>query len=106
MREIHPLTAGVLFYAACEIIRNAARYGRPADRPLNLRIGIEWQDGAEIAIEDDGVGLEGGRTSDEGSGQGLALHSTMLAVIGGTLTVESVPNAYTRVTLRLPQTAN
>jgi signal transduction histidine kinase len=70
MREIHPLTAGVLFYAAREIIRNAARYGRPADRPLNLRIRIARQDGAEITIEDDGVGLEGGRTSDEGVGKG------------------------------------
>ena len=41
--------------------------------------------------------------SDAGNGQGVALHSMMMAVIGGTLTVESVPNAYTRVTLTLPR---
>jgi hypothetical protein len=40
--------------------------------------------------------------SSEGSGQGLGLHGTMMAVIGGALTAESVPGAYTRVTLTLP----
>jgi chemotaxis protein histidine kinase CheA len=37
-----------------------------------------------------------------GSGQGLALHSTLLAVIGGSLSVESEPGVYTRVRIRLP----
>ena len=54
-----------------------------------------------IQVEDDGVGLHTG-TSTGGGGQGLALHSTMLAVVGGTLDVESVPGEHTRVTVRLP----
>lgn len=37
-----------------------------------------------------------------GSGQGLALHSTMMAVVGGSLAVESAPGEYTRVVLSLP----
>jgi nitrogen-specific signal transduction histidine kinase len=37
-----------------------------------------------------------------GSGQGLALHSTLLAVIGGSLSVESEVGAYTRVRIYLP----
>jgi len=40
-----------------------------------------------------------------GSGQGLALHSTLLAVVGGTLAVESLPGAYTRILLTLPPAA-
>jgi signal transduction histidine kinase len=102
---IPPLTAEVLFYAAREAMRNAARYGRGRDaaRPLHLRLELAWRDGLEITIEDDGVGLGVAEDSNAGSGQGLALHSTMMAVVGGTLAVESLPDAYTRVSLTLPQ---
>jgi signal transduction histidine kinase len=101
---IPTLTAEVLFYAAREAVRNAARHGRREEStPLHLRIGVTQRNGLEITIEDDGVGLGAGSASDPGSGHGLALHSTMMAVVGGTLAVESAPGAYTRVTLRLPQ---
>jgi signal transduction histidine kinase len=105
--SIPPLTAEVLFYAAREAIRNAARHGRHSDaeRRLNLRLAIAQRDGLEITVEDDGVGIGTTTRSGQGGGQGLALHSTMMAVVGGTLAVESAPDAYTRVTLRLPQAA-
>jgi signal transduction histidine kinase len=121
------LTAEVLFYAAREAIRNAARYGRGGnpDRSLHLRVEATWHDlladsllpGAsaptgqralagqralEIVIEDDGVGLSGAEGTNGGGGQGLALHSTMMAVVGGSLAVEGVPDTYTRVSLTLP----
>ena len=54
-------------------------------------------------IEDDGVGIVAGERSTGGSGHGLALHTTMMAVVGGTLTVESERDRYTRVVLVLPQ---
>ena len=94
-------------YAAREAIRNAARYGRNgnAGRPLHLAVSVCWRDGLEIAIEDDGVGLGAAEPSGVGSGQGLALHTTMMAIVGGTLTAESVPGSYTRVSLALPQSA-
>jgi signal transduction histidine kinase len=102
-RAIPTLTAEVLFYAAREAVRNAARHGRGEDdAPLHLCIAATQRDGLEITIEDDGVGLGAGSSSDPGSGHGLALHSTMMAVVGGTLAVESAPGAYTQVTLRLP----
>ena len=54
-----------------------------------VQVTCESEDNAlRITIEDDGVGLGLARDSDA-SGQGLALHSTMMAVVGGTLTVES-----------------
>jgi signal transduction histidine kinase len=109
-RAVPVLTAEVLFYAAREVIRNAACYGRGEDaaRQLHLRVEVAWRDGLEILIEDDGVGLEvaegtNGGGVRRGSGQGLALHSTMMAVVGGTLAVESVPGEYTRVSLTLPR---
>lgn len=102
-QTIPALTAEVLFYAAREGVRNAARHGRvDASSPLQLKICVSWRDGLELVIEDNGVGLTTGSSERGGSGQGLALHSTMMAVVGGTLAVESIPGAYTRVTLSLP----
>jgi signal transduction histidine kinase len=106
------LSAEVLFYAAREAMRNAARYGRGGDaaRPLHLQVGVAWRrpaegaddGGLEILIQDDGVGTGVEDGAGRGGGQGLALHSTMMAVIGGTLAVESAPDRYTRVWLTLP----
>lgn len=128
--DISPLAGEVIYYAAREAIRNSARYARPSNsnEALHLKIAALWNDGLEILVEDDGVGI--GRTTGEsranaaangngsngnghapkaeaqgpkqGSGQGLALHSTMMAVVGGSLAVESAPGEYTRVVLSLP----
>lgn len=109
--QLPALTAEVLMFAAREAIRNAARYGRNGDaaRPLNLCVAMRWHEGLEIMVEDDGVGLDGtarlAQTNPAGAGHGLALHGTMMAVLGGTLTTESVPAAYTRVSLTLPRHA-
>jgi signal transduction histidine kinase len=101
------LTHEVLFYAARESIRNAGRHGRAGQpqRPLHLTIIVVMQNGLSICIEDDGVGFETPKSSNGSSGQGLALHSAMLAIIGGRLDVDSVPNRYTRVILTLPVAA-
>ncbi|MBN1954587.1 MAG: hypothetical protein JW900_06000 [Anaerolineae bacterium] len=104
-RAIPPLTAEVLFYAAREAIRNAARHGRGQERsrPLSLSIGIQWREELQVVVEDDGVGFSPSAATAAGTGHGLALHSTMMAVVGGTLAVESAAGAYTRVLLTLPQ---
>jgi signal transduction histidine kinase len=106
LRGLPPLTAEVIFYAAREAMRNAARHGRSAGnaKPLHLRLSASCADHLTLTIEDDGVGLrlDSAAATDGGSGQGLALHSTMMAVIGGSLAVESQAGAYTRVMLSLP----
>ncbi|MDB5034503.1 MAG: hypothetical protein JWQ98_1744 [Chlorobi bacterium] len=101
---LSPLAADTIYYAAREAIRNAARYGRGDEGhgALRLLVEIRARSGFEIAIEDDGVGMDRTRGSAKGTGQGLALHSTMMAVVGGSLSVESAPGRYTRVLLRLP----
>jgi signal transduction histidine kinase len=100
-RDLSPLSGEVVFYAAREAIRNAALHGRVANRSLHLRVMMSWNGGLEITIEDNGAGLEAGESS--GSGHGLALHTTMMAVIGGSLTVESQPTKYSRVIIALPE---
>lgn len=101
--KIPTLTAEVLFYAAREAVRNAAKYGRDAnsERPFYLTMRLKWQNGLAIEVEDNGIGL-GTAVNGHGSKQGLALHSTMMAVVGGSLAVDSTPYQFTRVQLTLP----
>jgi signal transduction histidine kinase len=100
--RIPPLATETLYYAAREVIRNAARHGsgnQPAHK-LRLEIRVTNGDPFCISIEDNGVGIGSGQQA--GSGQGLALHSTAMAIIGGSLEVESQPGKFTQVRLMLP----
>jgi len=136
LRELSPLVAEVVFYAAREAMRNSARYGRGANDtnngevqgevqpetalPLHLSISAHRnQNNIEIAIEDNGVGLHSNiglhsnnrspkvTQSAGGSGQGLILHGTMMAVVGGALAIQngrmqSPMGQGTRVVLTVP----
>src|SRR5690606_24051767 len=90
LSALPPLTVEVLFYAAREAIRNAARYGRgsEADRPLHLRIAASAAPDLRLLIEDNGVGIQPASKEQGGSQQGVALHRALLAIVGGTLAVE------------------
>jgi signal transduction histidine kinase len=103
-QTLSPLMAEVLYYAAREAIRNAAKHGRPGEQnhPLHLTIQIIDDNGLHIQIEDDGKGISAEKTITGEKGQGLALHSTMMAVVGGELTIESEPGEFTRISLVLP----
>jgi signal transduction histidine kinase len=117
-QKVDALSAGVIYYAAREAVRNAARHGRDPDSrsPFTLTVTVRRpaeadrilpaDDGElQILIEDNGQGLAGQSFSGANGGQGLLLHSTMMAIIGGTLAVTSAPGAYTRVTLAFPNSA-
>lgn len=103
-RDLPPYKAEVLFYAAREALRNAAKHAgwQQAAAPLYLRIRARWHDGFELSIEDNGRGVGGSGDAQRGSGQGLTLHSTLMAVIGGSLEMESTPGVSTCVILRIP----
>lgn len=113
--ELPGLTAGVIYYAAREAIRNAARHGREpaAERPFVLTISAREPAGQDpvlphdaqelqIIIEDNGQGLGGAEIPGKEGGQGLVLHSTLMAIIGGTLAVSSSSGEFTKVTLAFP----
>ncbi|TAK31637.1 MAG: hypothetical protein EPO21_17035 [Chloroflexota bacterium] len=97
------LVAEVTFRAAREAIRNAARHGRGEDvgRPLHLAITMARDDGLILTVVDNGVGLRAPAVN-AGTGQGLVLHSTIMAVIGGTLSAMATPGMGTRVILTFP----
>ena len=96
----------VLLGAVREATRNAAVHGRGnrLDQGLHLAITITRQKDLTIAVYDDGVGLDHSvnQCRQAGSGSGLALHSTMLAIVGGYLTVESPAHGGTEVRITVP----
>jgi anti-sigma regulatory factor (Ser/Thr protein kinase) len=112
---VDDLVGEVVVGAAREAIRNAATHGRGghAHRPLRLEIGLcvteeravgesEGEAGEiTLTIQDNGVGLGAAQRSRVGNkregGNGLSLHSTLLAMVGGYLAVESSTNGGTVV---------
>jgi signal transduction histidine kinase len=98
---LSPVAAETLYYAARELVRNAAKHAHPAEQPNRLRLEIAARvaDGQiQITIEDNGAGFN----PEPGAGQGLALHSTLMAIVGGSLSLETIPGQMTRVQLAVP----
>ena len=99
--RLRALDAEVIFYAVRELARNAAHHGRqtPGQR---LALTVTVRGGAELVIEvqDDGQGMDAPADS-QGSGQGLALHAGMLAVVGGALSIMPGEDGGTRAAIRL-----
>ena len=80
--RLSALRAEVTFYAVREVVRNAARHGcRRDDTALTLHVTVKADADLVITVEDNGMGSEGA-ANDAGAGQGLALHTGMLAVVG------------------------
>ncbi len=111
-KALPPLVAEVVYAAAREGIRNAARHGQGDNGQyrLCLRVAVRSSDqgGLRLTLEDNGVGLEGRSAGDgdqTGGGHGLALHSTLMAVVGGSLALSSQPGQPTRLVLELPRSA-
>jgi len=106
VQTLSPLALEVFFGAAREAVRNAARHGRGSDpsRALRLRLTFTATDSITAVIQDNGVGLQYASASPAGAGQGVALHSAMLAVLGGAWLMDGTPDG-TRVTLSLSQEA-
>ncbi len=105
IQNLSPLVVEVIYSAAREVIRNAAHHARSKNEQdkLNLSIAAAWKDGLELVIEDNGQGITSSKNSSETGGQGLALHGTLMAIIGGSLASESVGGEYTRIILFVPE---
>jgi signal transduction histidine kinase len=96
-RNLPLFVVEVLFFAARELIRNAARHGRgdSSSRELHLCVTMEVASGPTgelvLSIEDDGVGFpssdETVHPADVRGGQGLRFHSAMLTAVGAQMQV-------------------
>ncbi len=104
---ISPAIAELIFAAVQEALRNAARHARGADihRHLRLTFKAAWKpakSSLEISVADNGVGLASADSSTTGTGGGLLTHSTLLAIAGGSLTIQSAPDEGVLVRIALP----
>jgi signal transduction histidine kinase len=110
--RLRPEAAETLCYAARELVRNAAKHARPAvveattaagQRP-RLEIAASADDGQfRLTVADNGSGRFEPSGDAPGTGQGLALHSTLMAIVGGSLALESVAGEMTRGVLTVPR---
>jgi len=94
----------VIYYAVREAIRNSALHAIPVvgDEKVTLAICITTNAEINIVVQDNGGGVKNGKDPSKGTGQGLAIHSTLMELIGGRLSVESEPGSFTRVSLNCP----
>jgi signal transduction histidine kinase len=112
----------VIFYAAQEAIRNAARHARGGNtnRKLNLFVSIERDPDLKIVVADDGVGVTkhlprpstsadsslhsesaSAQDANDYSGSGLMFHRMMLTIVGGTLSIEDRSGGGTQVVIEM-----
>ena len=98
--SLPPLKAETLYFAGRELVRNAARHARPQDGEYcRLKVAATSQDGQlRVMVEDNGNGWDGCAAQ----GHGLELHTALMAIAGGSLSVEPVGSAGTRGMLILP----
>ncbi len=98
-RELPLFAAEVIYFAAREVARNAARYARGGDssRRLTFILALKQPPAGklQLRLSDDGVGLNNaalGEDSPSGTGSGLRIHSAMLAAVGATLELGPAPS--------------
>ncbi len=123
---LSPLVADLLLGATLEAVRNAGRHARGGDlhRQLTLRVALAADEGwVSSVVSDDGVGLQSevtgqrapspeeaaigaspdGEPTTPGARSGLLTHGALVALIGGTLSVQSQPEVGTTVITRVPR---
>ena len=99
---LEPVALEVIYYAVRELFRNILRYAKSPERKLEVKVSLSFSNSIlELVIEDNGKGISTTTEHRAGAGQGLVLHSTMMAVIGGALIKETHPEEFTRVRLIL-----
>jgi len=90
--ELDPQVAAGVYFCCVEALQNIAKHARAS----NVRIDIQSGDGElRFAISDDGIGFSQAGAVD--SVGGLAKLAERVAVLGGSLVVESAPGLGTRI---------
>jgi two-component system NarL family sensor kinase len=99
--EPSPHVTALLYRAAQEAIRNAARHS--GARQVDLSVSRQdkvW----ELIVDDDGMGMAAGRVEARREEGHLGLHALgeLLVDAGGSLALHSAPDAGTRVEIKVP----
>jgi signal transduction histidine kinase len=90
-----------LYRISQEALRNVTKHSRA--RRVTLELSRD-SSGLRLRIFDDGVGFDSGRMI-QGKGLGLTSMKERLAVIGGSLSIQSAPGKGTDLEIRIPAQA-
>jgi signal transduction histidine kinase len=95
------VTAGLLFRAAQETLRNVATHS--GARQVDIKVAVQART-VRLVIDDDGRGFDGDLLAERSGGGhfGLRALSDLIAGAGGRLVVRSAPAAGTRVEVEVP----
>lgn len=86
--------ATCLYRVAQESLRNVSRHAKAKQVQVQLR---RMRNGLQLMISDDGVGFDKDRQRDKQEGLGLLSMKERVALVGGTLGIQSVPGEGTHV---------
>lgn len=93
--DSHPLPLAIITH---ELISNACRHAFPDDRRGSIAVAFSRAvGGVSLVVRDSGVGAE--RLNP---GEGLALVQGLVEHLGGSMSMETAPNAGVGVRIRLP----
>ena len=99
--DLTPVQRLALYRVAQEALGNIARHANVDCAWVRLNCDSKR---TQLVITDRGIGFDH-RTADAGHGIGITSMRERLAILGGTLEVQSSPGAGTRITAALPRTA-
>lgn len=88
----------VLYRVACEAVNNAARHGSASRISVEVRVEAEC---SVLTVWDNGSGFQE-RSPVRQGGKGIRSMKKVAALLGGTLSIESVPDKGTEIRLTLP----
>jgi len=100
--SIDAASASTLYRVAQEAVGNAIRHSRAT----RVSIGIsQGSSGIELEVGDDGIGFNTNEVERRRPGMGLFTMRERAALVGGRLTLQSLPGVGTRVVVVVPVTA-
>jgi signal transduction histidine kinase len=98
-RRLPPLVQTTAFRILQEALTNVARHARA--RAAGVELKLE-ETALELVVRDDGVGFDAGRTLRDAPGLGLHGMRERVALLGGSVEIESSPGHGTVVRARTP----
>lgn len=99
LRPIDAACASTLYRVTQEAVSNAIRHARAT----TISIGVTEHSGwVEVEVIDDGIGFNSGDAERRRPGMGLFTMRERAALVGGRLTLHSVPGVGTRVLVGVP----
>ncbi len=99
LKVLDPRVVTCLYRVAQESLRNVSRHAKAKQVRIEL---LRMGNGLQLLVSDDGVGFDLAHQADRYQGLGFLSMKERVALVGGTLDIQSVPGEGTRVCAWVP----